>query len=87
MFTIFDHIPKHFFFIFFIATKCKARIIEGDSFVCVCNGNFCDVIEDIKSPQPGTFKRIISSRDKHRFTVATENENESPLKGLVNFLF
>ncbi|KAB7494900.1 putative glucosylceramidase 3 [Armadillidium nasatum] len=53
-------------------TSCDERVYDRDSFVCVCDAEYCDVTGDFSIPFEGKFKRIISSRDAYRFHVIEE---------------
>ena len=43
----------------------------GDSVVCVCNAEFCDLPGEISVPDLGSNTRVTSSRDGLRFAVET----------------
>ncbi|RXG53394.1 Glucosylceramidase [Armadillidium vulgare] len=69
-------------------TSCDERVFGRDSFVCVCDAEYCDVTGDFSIPFEGKFKRIISSRDAYRFHVIEEELKEftnGDLKIEVNY--
>ncbi|XP_050706403.1 putative glucosylceramidase 3 [Eriocheir sinensis] len=61
------------------ATDCVPRMFEGDSVVCVCDSDFCDLPGQISAPELGSNTRITSSKDGLRFAVETSlNEVSAP---------
>lgn len=63
------------------ATDCVPRSFEGDSVVCVCTAEFCDLPGVIDEPAHGTYTMITSSRLGERFNVSSSTVDTAPDPG------
>ncbi|XP_063843985.1 putative glucosylceramidase 3 [Scylla paramamosain] len=64
-----------------LASECVPRTFQGDSFVCVCNSDYCDLPGVIKVPAAGSHTLITTSRDEHRFSIQNGSNDALPGEG------